>query len=71
MSGISGFGSMIGTSTIYLNIGEVDSDLADIPIVSGSSNVALIAGVAVAGIVLIIASLVTFIYCIRRRSKVA
>ena len=68
MSGISGFGSMIGASTIYLNTPDYSSggDTTSV-----SSNVGLIAGVVVAGVVLIFASFVTFIYCIRRRSKIA
>ena len=59
---------MIGASTIYLNTPDYSSggDTTSV-----SSNVGLIAGVVVAGVVLIFASFVTFIYCIRRRSKIA
>lgn len=37
----------------------------------GSSKVGLIIGVVMAGVVLLIGTFITFVYCIRRRSKIA
>jgi len=64
---MSGFGNLIGASTVFHKVDIDDGS----PIQTGGSNKAgLIAGIVVAGVVLILASLITFVYCIRRRAKV-
>lgn len=63
MGGI-GLGSVIGASSVYYTLGEETTES------SSSTNVGLIAGVAVAGVVLLVGVVVTVVCCVRRRAKV-
>jgi hypothetical protein len=65
----AGLPGYMGASSIY-NILNPDSSSASASS-SGSTNVGLIVGLVMAGLTLVIGSVVTFICCIRRRSKVA
>jgi len=78
MSKITGFGTVIGVTSVYSVINPTNSSSgsdANGPqnangMSSSSSKVGLIVGVATAGVVLVIGALVTFVYCARRRGKV-
>lgn len=82
MSGITGFGNVIGTTSVYHLVAPPPDTTTngttnnsngsqDTGIYSSSSKVGLIVGVVMAGVVLVVGAFFTFIYCIRRRSKIA
>ena len=65
----TGFGTLIGASSV-LHLLPTNNDNSGASGLSGD-KIGLIVGCVMAGVALIVGSVVTFIYCIRKRSKIA